>query len=359
MTTHADRAVLLVNLGSPDSPSVGDVRRYLGEFLMDGHVIDVSYLARRLIVSAFILPFRPKRSAKAYRAIWTKDGSPLIVISRNVQRLLAGRLDVPVELAMRYGNPSIRSAVERLVTGGTRRIFVVPLYPHYAASTVGTSVEAVEKAVREIDADVALEFVRPYYDDPMYIDALAESARGYLQKDYDHLLVSYHGSPERHLRKTDPTGAHCLSTSDCCTRPSEAHATCYRHQVLRTTELLTGRLAVPTEKYSVTFQSRIGRDTWLGPFTIDEVRRLGASGVKRLLVICPAFVSDCLETLEEIGMRVRDEFLAAGGESFELIPCMNGDAKWIDALEHYCTRAGFNGGTPAASENAEQDGRPQ
>jgi len=359
VTTNADRAVLLVNLGSPDSPSVGDVRRYLGEFLMDGYVIDVPYLLRRLIVSAFVLPFRPKRSARAYRAIWTKDGSPLIVISRNVQRLLTDRLDVPVELAMRCGNPSIRSAVERLVTGGNRRIFVVPLYPHYAESTVRTSVEAVESAVREIGADVALEFVRPYYDDPAYIDALAESARGYLQKDYDHLLISYHGLPERHLRKADPTGAHCLSNGDCCTRPSEAHTTCYRHQVLRTTELLIERLAVPKDKYSVSFQSRLGRDKWLEPFTIVEARRLAASGVKRLLVMCPSFVSDCLETLEEIGMGVRDEFLTAGGESFEVIPCLNDHVKWIDTLEHYCTRAGFNGDTRVASEPAEQNGSHQ
>jgi ferrochelatase len=345
VTTNADRAVLLVNLGSPDSPSVGDVRRYLGEFLMDGYVVDVPFLLRKLIVSGFILPFRPKRSAEAYRQIWTSEGSPLIVISRRVHRLLADRLDVPVKLAMRYGNPSIRSAVERLVKGDARRIFVVPLYPHYAESTVQTSVEAVKSVVHEIGADVALEFIRPYYDDPMYIDALAESARAYLQKDYDHLLISYHGLPERHLRKADPTGVHCLSVADCCMQPSEAHATCYRHQVLRTTELLTERLAVPKDKYSVSFQSRLGRDKWLEPFTIAEARRLGASGVKRLLVICPAFVSDCLETLEEIGMGVRDEFLAAGGESFEVIPCMNDHVRWIDTLEYHCERAGFSGGT--------------
>jgi ferrochelatase len=360
VTTNADRAVLLVNLGSPDSPSVCDVRRYLGEFLMDGYVIDVPFLLRKLIVGGFILPFRPKRSAQTYRSIWTSAGSPLIVMSRRVHRLVADRLDVPVELAMRYGNPSIRSTVERLVAGGAGRIFVVALYPHYAESTVRTSVEAVKRAVHEIGTDVALEFTRPYYDDPMYIDALAGSARGYLEKDYDHLLISYHGLPERHLRKADPTGAHCLSTGDCCTRPSKAHATCYRHQVLRTTELLAERLAIPKDKYSVSFQSRLGRDKWLEPFTIAEARRLGASGVKRLLVICPAFVSDCLETLEEIGMGVRDEFLAAGGESFEMIPCMNDHVKWIDTLEYYCRQAGFSGSGPAAASGAtKRSGRRQ
>jgi ferrochelatase len=346
--------VLLVNLGSPDSPSVGDVRRYLGEFLMDGHVIDVPYLLRRLIVGAFILPFRPKRSAEAYHSIWTKDGSPLVVISREVQRLLAERLDVPVELAMRYGNPSIRSAVERLLENGAGRIFVVPLYPHYAASTIRTSVEAVHNAVRETGADAVLDVIQPFYDDPMYIEALAESTRDYLVEGYDHLLVSYHGLPERHLRKADPTGSHCLSSDDCCARPSEAHATCYRHQVLRTTELLAERLALPSGKHSVAFQSRLGRDKWLGPFTVDEVGRLAASGVKRLLVMCPAFVSDCLETIEEIGMGVRDAFLAAGGESFERIPCLNDHVKWIDALEHYCRRAGFGGGAHVAGETREE-----
>jgi ferrochelatase len=334
--SNSDKAVLLVNLGSPDSPSVGDVRRYLGEFLMDGYVIDVPFLVRKLIVSGFILPFRPKRSAVAYRSIWWDEGSPLIVISRKVHRLVGERLDVPVELAMRYGNPSIPSTVERLISGGAKHICVVPLYPHYAMSTVQSSIEAVESAVRKIGADVALEIVEPYYDDPMYIDALAESARQYLQKDYDHLLVSYHGLPERHLRKTDPTGSHCLSSADCCDRPSDAHAVCYRHQVLRTTELFAEKLGIPKDKYTVSFQSRLGRDAWLNPFTVHEAQRLGAAGVRRLLVICPAFVSDCLETLEEIGMGIRDDFLAAGGESFELIPCLNDQAKWIDALEHYC-----------------------
>jgi len=334
---NSDKAVLLANLGSPDSPSVADVRRYLGEFLMDGYVIDVPYLLRKLIVGGFILPFRPKKSAEAYQSIWWDDGSPLIVISRQAQRLLADRLDVPVELAMRYGNPSTVSAVERLVAGGAKEILVVPLYPHYAMSTIRSSVEAVEAAVRKLKADVKLKIVDPYYGDPLYIDALADTAREYLQKDYDHLLVSYHGLPERHLRKTDPTGTHCLSTSECCNQPSEAHAFCYRHQVLKTTELFAERLDIPKGKYSVSFQSRLGKDAWLKPFTVLEVKRLAETGVKRLVVMCPAFVSDCLETLEEIGMGVRDEFLGSGGESFELIPCLNDHSKWIDALEHYCT----------------------
>jgi ferrochelatase len=338
MTASSPKAVLLVNLGSPDSPAVPDVRRYLGEFLMDGYVIDVPYLLRKLIVGGFILPFRPKRSAEAYRKIWWKQGSPLIVISQRVRDLLAERLDVPVELAMRYGNPSIPSAIERLQSNGVSECFVVPLYPHYAMSTVTSSVEAVKNAVRRLGANMRLKVVEPFYEEQHYIEVLAESARPYVEAGFDHLLVSYHGLPERHLRKTDPTGAHCLKVEDCCNTASPAHLSCYRHQVIRTTEAFTKRLGIPEDKYTLSFQSRLGKDAWLKPFTVAEARRLGAAGVKRLLVMCPAFVADCLETLEEIGMGVKEEFIEAGGKSFQLVPCLNETEGWIDVLEGYCIR---------------------
>jgi ferrochelatase len=337
MTADSQKAVLLVNLGSPDSPSVPDVRRYLGEFLMDKYVIDVPFLLRKLIVGGFILPFRPKRSAEAYRAIWWKEGSPLVVISRTVHKLLAERLDVPVELAMRYGNPSIPAGIERLQSQGVKDVFVVPLYPHYAMSTVTTVVEAVEDAVRRLGANMNLKILEPFYNESRYIDALVESARPYTTEEFDHLLVSYHGLPERHLRKTDPTGKHCLSVDNCCNTSSDAHAVCYRHQVIRTTEAFTEKLGIPADKVTLSFQSRLGKDAWLKPFTVEEAQRLASQGVKRLLVMCPAFVSDCLETLEEIGIGIRDDFLAAGGESFQLIPCLNDNARWIEVLEHYCT----------------------
>lgn len=338
MTATSSKAVLLVNLGSPDSPSVPDVRRYLGQFLMDGYVIDAPYLIRKVIVGGFILPFRPKRSAEAYSKIWWKEGSPLIVISRKVQELLAARMEVPVELAMRYGNPSIPSAVERLQSLGAKEVFVVPLYPHYAMSTVTSSVEAVKDAVRHSGASMKLKVVEPFYEEPRYIDALAESARPYVEAGFDHLLVSYHGLPERHLRKTDPTGKHCLKVEDCCNQASQAHLACYRHQVIRTTQAFTERLGIPEDKYTLSFQSRLGKDAWLKPFTVEEARRLGAAGVGRLVVMCPAFVSDCLETLEEIGMGIKQEFTAAGGGSFQLVPCLNDDARWIEVLRGYCTR---------------------
>jgi ferrochelatase len=343
MSGHTNPAsgtgILLVNLGSPDSPSIADVRRYLGQFLMDKHVIDAPYPIRKMIVSGFILPFRPKRSAHAYQSIWWDEGSPLIAISRRVQKLLAERGDFAVELAMRYGNPSIEAGLRALAERHSEidKVRVIPLYPHYAMSTVQSTLVEVEKVAGRTKLSVDLEYVRPFYNEPHYIRALAESARGYLERGYDHLLVSYHGLPERHLRKTDPTGSHCLSSSECCELPSEAHERCYRHQVLKTTELLVETLEIPRDRYTVSFQSRLGKDAWMQPFTVDEAVRLAGAGAKKLLVICPAFVSDCLETLEEIGIGVKERFLKAGGEAFEVIPCLNDHPMWIDALQRYAT----------------------
>ena len=347
------QAVLLVNLGSPDSPSVQDVRCYLGEFLMDGHVIDVPRILRRIIVGGFVLPFRSKHAAEAYASIWDSDVSPLIVISREMQRLLAERLDVPVELAMRYRNPSIPNAIKRLVEARIDRVFVVPLYAHFAMSTVRSAVVAVEQSVATLNAPLRVRFADPFYQDESYITALAESARPYLEEEYDHLLVSYHGLPERHLKKTDPTGTHCLRVGGCCSKPSVAHNSCYRHQVLRTTELFARKLRIQADRFSVSFQSRIGWDSWLKPATADEVQRLAGAGVRRLLVICPAFVSDCLETLEEVGIGLRELFMEAGGESFELIPCLNNHPLWIDALETYC-RAGLATDAAGRREHAKR-----
>jgi ferrochelatase len=337
--TGKNTGILLVNLGSPDSPSVKDVQRYLGQFLMDKHVIDVPYPVRKLIVGGFILPFRPKKSAHAYKKIWWESGSPLIVISRRVRDLLSRVVDMQVELAMRYANPSIESGLKSLVSNQPRlrKIRVIPLYPHYAMSTVQSTVVEVERVARKTGLQADLEFVRPFYADDHYIEALAESARGHLEGGYDHLLVSYHGLPERHLKKTDPTGRHCLASSDCCQSPSPAHRKCYRHQVLRTTELFTSRLGVPRDRYTVSFQSRLGKDAWMKPFTAEEAVGLAKSGVRKLLVICPAFVSDCLETLEEIGIGVREQFLSAGGREFDVIPCLNEHPLWIEALRRYCT----------------------
>ena len=332
-----NKGVLLVNLGSPDSPSVGDVRRYLNEFLMDGRVIDTPWLLRRFIVG-MILINRPKQSAHAYRTIWTPEGSPLIVSGRQVQAGLRERVSVPVELAMRYGNPSIPDAVRRLAAEKIDEALLIPLFPHYAMSSYETAVVRGQQVAAKLAPRMKITVQPPYFDSPDYIAALAAGARNQLETGYDHLLFSFHGVPERHLKKSDPTHAHCLQVNDCCTAASEAHRYCYRHQCFRTMEEFVAAANVPAGKWSVSFQSRLGRDPWLRPYTDVELARLPGRGVKKLLVICPAFVADCLETLEEIGLRGRETFLGAGGREFALIPCLNAQPDWLAALEKMVQR---------------------
>jgi protoporphyrin/coproporphyrin ferrochelatase len=328
-----NKGVLLLNLGSPDSPSVADVRRYLREFLMDGRVLDVNWLVRFCVVNFAILPSRPKQSAEAYHKIWTPAGSPLVVTSRNVQTKLQQRVPVPVELAMRYQHPSISQAVSSLQQQGVDEVLLIPLFPHYAMSSFETAVVRVKEVAAALAPKMRVEVQPPCFDQPDYIAALAASAQGFLHRGYDHLLFSFHGLPERHMRKADPTGCHCLASANCCETPSPAHATCYRAQCFKTVAAFVKQAGVPKEKYSVSFQSRLGRDPWLKPYTDFELPALAERGVKKLLVICPAFVADCLETLEEIGLRGRDSFLAAGGKDFALIPCLNEHPLWLEALE--------------------------
>ena len=333
------RGILLVNLGSPDSYSIPDVRDYLYDFLMDSRVLDIPYPLRWFVVRCCILPFRPKSSAHAYQSIWWPEGSPLIVISRRVQEKVQQRLNEPVELGMRYGRPSIEDAVLNLMKRSKEKIskiLLAPLYPHYAMATYETVVVETKRVLKKLDLHVDLSILPPFYDHPLYLQALVESARPYLEQPYDHLLFSYHGLPVRQLKKTDPTGRHCMRRPDCCEVASPAHSVCYRHQVFQTTRLFARALNIPEEKYSIAFQSRLGIDKWVQPFTNEVLQQLPQQGVKRLLVICPAFVADCLETLEEIGIRGRETFLQAGGESFTLIPCLNDHPLWIDALVHWC-----------------------
>jgi protoporphyrin/coproporphyrin ferrochelatase len=327
------KGVLLVNLGSPDSPSVPDVRKYLREFLMDGRVLDTPFPIRFAVVHGAILPKRPQQSAEAYHKVWTPEGSPLVVTSRHVQKKLQSRLTVPIELAMRYQNPSIPSAIEKLRDRGVKELLLIPLFPHYAMSSYETAVMRVEEVIAKLAPDMALDVIPPFYDQPDYIAALAESVKPQLAGGYDHLLFSYHGIPERHLRKADPTKIHCLKLPDCCENPGSALPTCYRAQCFQTTKSLVKAANISPSKYSISFQSRLGRDPWLKPYTDFEIPRLAKDGVKKLAVICPAFVSDCLETIEEIGIRGKELFLEAGGKDLILIPCLNEHPMWIDALE--------------------------
>ncbi len=350
------KAVILLNLGSPDSTKVSDVRRYLREFLMDRRVLDAPAPIRWLIVNGLILPFRPKQSAEAYSRVWREDGSPLILTSIALQKALQARLDVPVELAMRYGSPSIPEAVERLKANGTRELFIVPLYPHYAMSSYETVVVRLMEELAAQAPEIHTSLLQPFHEDPAYIEALVESARPYLQEPYDKLLFSFHGIPERHLRKSDPSHAHCLKCPDCCNTPHPAHATCYRHQCMTTVQRFVERAGIAEDKYFVSFQSRLGRDPWLTPYTDQTLERFGEEGVERLRVICPAFVSDCLETLEEISMEGRESFLEAGGKDFEQIPCLNEHPAWVgflkDQVDAWLGNLPQTGTTAAAPEPA-------
>lgn len=328
------RAIVLMNLGSPDSTSVRDVRAYLNEFLMDKRVIDMPLITRALLVRGLIVPFRAPKSAEAYKSIWTKEGSPLIVLTRQLQSALQQQAEEPVEIAMRYGHPSPKQAYDRLIAKYPQleEVILVPLYPHYAMSSYETAVEYARKQHAKHGYTFSLTVIKPFYNEPQYLQALAESMRPYLDREYDHILFSYHGIPERHVRKTDITGGHCLAMQGCCDTPSPAHAYCYRHQVFATTRLVTQQLGIPAEKWSISFQSRLGKG-WLQPFTDIRLEEMPGEGIKKLLIVSPAFVSDCLETLEELEERGRESFLHAGGESYTMIPCLNTHPLWVSAIK--------------------------
>jgi len=331
----AQRAVLLANLGSPDSASAAGVRRFLAEFLGDSRVLDAPPQPLRwLLLHGIILRFRPSKSARAYASVWTPGGSPLVVTTRSVQQKLAARLgpDMPVAVGMRYGRPSIANAVAQLAAGGVRELLLIPQYPHYAMSSWETVAVKVREEVARLAPGIRLETVQPFYGDDDYIEALFATIQPFLARPHDHLLFSYHGIPVRHLRKADSSRAHCTVAPDCCNTCSPAHATCYRAQVMRTTQLLARRAGLDSGRYSISFQSRLAGEPWLEPYTDRELKRLAARGLKRLLIITPAFTADCLETLEEIRIAGRSAFLAAGGESVEHIPCLNDHPAYIDFL---------------------------
>jgi ferrochelatase len=331
----AQRAVLLANLGSPESTSVADVRRYLAEFLGDDRVLDAPPQPLRwLLLHGVILRTRPAKSAHAYASVWTPEGSPLIATSRHVQQKLAEMLgpDVTVAVGMRYGRPSIANAVTQLASSGISELLLIPQYPHYAMSSWETVVVKVRDEVARLAPRLRLDTVQPFYGDSDYIDALYATMQPYLARPYDHLLFSYHGIPIRHLRKADSSRAHCTMTGDCCNQSNPVQATCYKAQITKTTQLLARRAGLDPSRYSISFQSRLVGEPWLEPYTDFELKRLAAEGRKRLLVITPAFTADCLETLEEIRIAGRETFLRAGGESFEHIPCLNDHPAYLDFL---------------------------
>ena len=328
------RAVLLVNLGSPASTSVGDVRRYLREFLGDERVLDVPAPLRWLLLEGVILRTRPKKSAHAYASVWKPEGSPLVLTSMSVQKKLSETLgkDIPVYLAMRYGKPSIPDVLNQMKADGIEQVFLMPQYPHYAMSSWETVVVKVYQDAEKLFPTLKIDLLQPFYQDADYIEALYEVSAPYFSKPHDLLLFSYHGIPERHLRKGDPSKAHCMEVKDCCSHCSPVQSTCYRAQVFATTKALVKRAGITTDKYSVSFQSRLAGEPWLTPFTDKVLEEFPKQGVKKILVMCPAFVSDCLETLEEISVEAKETFIEAGGEEFEQIPCLNDQKPYIDFL---------------------------
>ena len=330
------KGVLLVNLGSPESPTAKDVKPYLDEFLMDKYVIDVPFLLRALLVRGIILQTRPKKSAEAYARIWTDEGSPLIVLSKKMHQKVQKLVDVPVALAMRYGSMTIQKGLQELKDKGVTEVMLLPLYPQHAMASTTTIVVLAEELRQKHFPEMTFTNVPAFYNKPGFINALANSIKKHLEGfHYDHLLFSYHGIPKRHIRKTDVTKSHCAIDGSCCNTPSPAHEFCYRHQCYETTRQVVKLLGIPEGKYSQTFQSRLAGDKWLTPYTDVEINKMPEQGIKKLAVVTPAFVSDCLETLEEIAMEANHQFKEHGGEEFKAIPCLNDDDEWCGVVANW------------------------
>lgn len=330
------KGALLINLGSPESPNPKDVKKYLGEFLMDERVIDLAKPLRTFLVKGIILNTRPKKSAKAYKKIWWKEGSPLIVLSQRLQGAVQKKVSVPIGLAMRYGTPSIEQGIKELVDQGVDEIMLIPLYPQFAMATTETILVLAENIRDEKYPDLEFTVLPPFYNHPDYVRVLSESIQEYLSdKDWEHLLFSYHGIPERHIRKSDVTKSHCKIDKSCCQTASKAHQYCYRHQCYETTRQVAEYLGLKEDRFSTSFQSRLGVDPWLQPYTDQTVARFAKKGTKKMAIVTPAFVSDCLETLEEIGMEAVEDFEEKGGEELHVVPCINTRKDWVNVMSRW------------------------
>lgn len=342
--------LLLLNLGTPENPTPEAVGPYLNEFLMDPFVIDIPAPLRWILVKLLIVPKRKHASAEAYKTIWTQRGSPLLFHLQDLTAAVRAELGDAwqVESAMRYGRPSIAGALENLKDGGVRELVVLPLYPQYAESSSRSSIDKVMSELSKMAWAPSVRFIPSFHDDAMHIDAWVELLKS-RNADHDaHYLFSYHGLPERHLKKSDPTGSYCLDGGqptraesesrryDCCvkalTTKCPANQTCYRAQALQTTHLIAEKLALKPDQWSISFQSRLGRTPWIKPYTDEVIPQLAKKGVKSLVIVTPSFVADCLETIEEIGDRAQKMFLEAGGESFERIECLNARPSWVKSV---------------------------
>lgn len=337
----AKKGILLINLGTPDSPSVPDVRKYLREFLMDPRVIDINSIGRTVLVKGIIAPFRGPKSAKSYQAIWTKEGSPLMSYGLKVKQLLQTKMgeDYHVDLAMRYQSPSIESVLNDFYKRKIFDIKIIPLFPQYASATTGSVHEKVMEIVKSWQIVPRIEFVNSYYDHPIMLEAFTEIGKDYMKEGYDHVLFSFHGLPVRQLVKSDPSGSHCQKVGACCETITENNKFCYSAQCYQTAYGIANKLGLDKSQFSICFQSRLGRDPWIQPYTSKVIEELAHQGKKKILVFCPAFVADCLETIFEIAVEYQEEFTAVGGEKVQLVPGLNDHPKWIEALENIALEA--------------------
>jgi len=330
------KGLLLINLGTPDEPTPKAVRRYLREFLSDPNVIDISALGRFLLLNLVILPFRPKKSAQAYQKIWDEThGSPLLHNSLKLAEAVSKRLEGTwqVEFGMRYGNPSLQAAMERLRDGGVDEVVILPLYPQYATSSTASSIQAVQRLWKELGEPYRLEFIEDFYRDPGFIRALKATSEAYVQTgEGHHVLFSCHGLPVRQVAATATEPGLCCEADDCCNTIQDINKRCYRAQCLATSRLLATALGLEESDWSMSFQSRLGRTPWIQPFTGEHIPQLVEDGVRHLHVICHSFTADCLETLEEIGIRAQEDFQAAGGETLTLAPCVNDHPTWVEGI---------------------------
>ncbi|MEO8794464.1 MAG: ferrochelatase [Daejeonella sp.] len=329
------KGILLINLGTPDSPATADVRKYLKEFLMDGRVIDVNPVVRNFLVKGIIVPFRGPKSAKLYKEIWSEEtGSPLLHYSKLQKKLLQESLgdDYHVELAMRYQTPSIEEALEKLKDAQVESIKVIPLFPHYASASTGSVLDKVMKLISNWQTIPNLSFVNSFHNNEKMIETFAQNAEKYQPETFDHILFSFHGLPQRQLVKSDHSGEHCLKVENCCQTLTENNKFCYSAQCYDTARLIAEKMNIEKDKFTVCFQSRLGKDPWVQPYTSEVIKDLAAKGIKRLLVFCPAFVADCLETVYEVTVEYGDEFKALGGEHVQLVESLNDHPIWISAL---------------------------
>ncbi len=338
--------VVLLQLGTPEAPTPGAVRRYLAQFLSDPRVLDMPALGRFLLLHGVILRTRPRRSAAAYQQIWTEAGSPLLLhgqaLAQGVGRALGPGFEVV--LGMRYGEPSIARAVESLERAGVEQIVALPLFPQYAASSTGSALERLHEEIGSRWNVLPVRTLPDFFDDPRFIDASLAVARPALERfGADHVLFSYHGLPERQVRRSDRTGAHCLADGHCCDAIVAANRWCYRAQCMATTRALAAGLRLDPQAHSTAFQSRLGRTPWIRPFTDEVIPELAERGRRRLAVLCPSFVADCLETLEEIGLRAREQWLEAGGEDLLLVPCVNAAPEWVAGVASMVREAAGDG----------------